>query len=157
MNSDQFLLEDYRQKIQYLSNHLARMWTRLNFFLVVNSALFGFSMHESYQGHSKLLICSGLLLSVAWYYFGAVDNYLAEIYRKHVERSFELVKESLDESLRKREDELCYVGDVGKPMGARRGPLQWRIPWLSATEMSVVYGSIFVFLWILRFWLAPPS
>ena len=28
-----FLIEDYRQKVQYLKDHLARIWTRFNFFL----------------------------------------------------------------------------------------------------------------------------
>ena len=79
MDYDNFLLEDYKQKVQYLAGHFTRMWTRLNFFLVVNSALFGFSMNESYKSYNTVLILSGLLLSIFWYYFGAVDNYLAEV------------------------------------------------------------------------------
>jgi hypothetical protein len=36
-----FQIEDYRQKVQYLKDHFARIWTRFNYFLTLQSALFG--------------------------------------------------------------------------------------------------------------------
>jgi hypothetical protein len=33
------LLEDYKQRIGYLTNHLNRMWTCFNFFVSTESAL----------------------------------------------------------------------------------------------------------------------
>jgi hypothetical protein len=36
-----FLLEDYKQKISYLTNHLQRMWRRFNFFVTLETALLG--------------------------------------------------------------------------------------------------------------------
>jgi len=34
-------------KAQYLTNHFTRMWTRFNFFLTIESALFVFSLDQS--------------------------------------------------------------------------------------------------------------
>ncbi len=34
-----FLQKDYDLKIKYLSDHFSRMWTRFNFFLVLESGL----------------------------------------------------------------------------------------------------------------------
>jgi hypothetical protein len=45
------LLEDYRQKIIYLTSHTTRMWTRFNFFVAIESAPIG----------GRLLIVSAVL------------------------------------------------------------------------------------------------
>ena len=35
-----FLTKDYELKVRYLSDQFTRMWTRFNYFLVLESALF---------------------------------------------------------------------------------------------------------------------
>ena len=39
LTPEDFLLEDYKQKISCLTAHLAGMWTRFNFFVTIESAL----------------------------------------------------------------------------------------------------------------------
>jgi hypothetical protein len=41
MEPEMILIEDYRQKITYLTGHTTRMWTRFNFFVTIESALIG--------------------------------------------------------------------------------------------------------------------
>jgi hypothetical protein len=41
MKKEDFLLEDYKLKVEYYAGHLSRMWTRFNFLLTIDSALFG--------------------------------------------------------------------------------------------------------------------
>jgi len=38
MELDDFLLEDYKLKIAYLTNHFDRMWNRFNFFVGIETA-----------------------------------------------------------------------------------------------------------------------
>ena len=140
MDQDTFLLQDYQLKISYLTNHFTRMWTRFNFFLTINSALFGFSFNSSYKDNEIYLIWAGITFSGLWFYFGAVDNYLATLYRSHVEYSFHLLTGNLTTETPSSASEVeppelttpamspaphatlaaefvarsCFVGDTGK-------------------------------------------
>lgn len=77
-----FLLKNYELKINYLTNHLSRMWMRFNFFVTIESALLG---SRFLIGNGKLtpqVAGLGAALSFIWYLFGAEDRYLALIYRQ---------------------------------------------------------------------------
>jgi hypothetical protein len=37
----EFLLSDYELKVEYLTEHFGRMWTRFNYFVGIESALVG--------------------------------------------------------------------------------------------------------------------
>jgi len=36
-----FAQKDYELKVQYLTNHFQRMWTRFNYFVIIQAALIG--------------------------------------------------------------------------------------------------------------------
>jgi len=46
-----FLIEDYWQKISYLKDHFTRLWNRFNYFLTIQSALFGANPPRDMAGH----------------------------------------------------------------------------------------------------------
>jgi hypothetical protein len=81
-----FYIEDYKQKIDYLNGHFGRMWTRFNFFLTIESALFGLSLTPFKEvqplNHASRIAAIGILFCLVWYIFGAQDRYLVEIYRR---------------------------------------------------------------------------
>jgi hypothetical protein len=114
-DTTEYLLEDYKVKVQYLTDHLSRMWTRFNFILVLNSGLFAFSVQKDVDASDWLFILAGMVLSILWYAFGANDNYLVEVYRKQVECSFELLglkKELQDPG---NPNKLAYFSYAGDP------------------------------------------
>jgi hypothetical protein len=41
LTPEDFALEDYKQKINYLTAHFTRMWTRFNYFVAIETALVG--------------------------------------------------------------------------------------------------------------------
>ena len=88
------LQADYKLKVDYLTAHLGRMWTRFNFFLAINSALFGYSLGKDNALYMGLLVGFGLFFSLLWYYFAATDNYLVSAYRSQVALVFALLAPS---------------------------------------------------------------
>src|SRR3712207_1805551 len=115
METRDFLLEDYKVKVQYLSDHLSRMWTRFNFLLTLNSGLFAFSVQKDTATFGLLFTLAGVVLSILWYVFGANDNYLVEVYRKQVECSYTLLglKKELQTSHNPNEVKYySYAGDA---------------------------------------------
>lgn len=100
-----FLIEDYRQKVQYLKDHLARIWTRFNYFLTLQSALFGAAIItiEKYQWRVPAF---GILISALWYLTGAQDRYLVELYRKQIQKAVPRIKHNLQLS------DYYYIGQT---------------------------------------------
>jgi len=41
LTPEDFVLEDNKQKISYLTNHFTRVWTYFNYFIAIKSALVG--------------------------------------------------------------------------------------------------------------------
>ena len=166
MKTDGFLLEDYKLKAQYLTNHFTRMWTRFNFFLTIQSALFAFSLDQNRSAFVWLLALAGVLISLAWYFFGAADNYLVEVYRWQTAHAFHLLRQTLEPpglgQLADAEAQriYSYVGDVHqeKSFNPRTQAvevipqtfLQRRSQRISVTELSVVFPVIFFILWVIR-------
>lgn len=166
MKTDDFLLEDYKLKAQYLTTHFARMWTRFNFFLTIESALFAFSLDRSQTAYIWLISLAGVLISLAWYFFGAADNYLVEVYRRQTAYAFHLLRQMLelpasdafaDEETRRI---YTYVGDVHQDWSFNpktkeieaipQNLFQHRSKRVSVTELSVIFPAIFLILWVVR-------
>jgi hypothetical protein len=169
-----FLLEDYKLKAQYLTNHLSRMWNRFNFFLTINSALFAFSANifsatEEVTDVTRLSfqagIAAGIALSALWYFFGATDNYLVEVYRKQIATAYYLLNLNGFQGKEVARNVYSYVGEVkeyfldwengqvqDKKLKNPR-PLQWRFAPISATEMAVILPIVFIVGFIILYWL----
>jgi hypothetical protein len=97
MSPADYLLKNYELKVRYLTDHFSRMWTRFNFFLTINSALFVASINLNKDNHHNvwLLAVLGFAFSLVWNQFGATDNYLTDLYRKQVALSHYLLQEAL--------------------------------------------------------------
>jgi hypothetical protein len=88
----EFLLEDYRLKIDYLKAHFDRMWKRFQIFLGIESALFAFYFQflftpdgKQLQPNAWLFAVLGFLSSLLVAFFGAQDRYLVRRYRQAIE------------------------------------------------------------------------
>jgi hypothetical protein len=88
-----FLLEDYKQKISYLTSHLQRMWTRFNFFVTLEAALLGGKVLLVPDKPSPMVGIAGMILSVVWYMMGAQDRFLADFYRWQIKEAAGRVKQ----------------------------------------------------------------
>ncbi len=79
-----FALKDYELKIAYLTAHFQRVWTRFNYFVVIEAALIGGKTIFGAEAISIAGLLFGFGLSVVWYVMGAQDKFLIEVYRKHI-------------------------------------------------------------------------
>jgi hypothetical protein len=88
MNIDEFEVDDYKLKLDYLKSQFDRMWTRFNFFLSIEVALFGFLgwlvFEKDNPNATPLPALLGLAVSGLWYVIGAQDRALVEFYRSNV-------------------------------------------------------------------------
>jgi hypothetical protein len=101
-------LDDYKFKTDYLTAHFSKMWTRFNFFLRIETGLMGVAFLASRDQWSRCAVVfalAGVLVSLAWYVFGAQDRYLVLLYRDQVNCL-------LEESLR---DLKAILGAGGLP------------------------------------------
>jgi hypothetical protein len=81
-----FLTEDYWQKVQYLKDHFRRLWNRFNYFLTIQSALFGATLLSPDKYRWWVPIFAAPVCAL-WYIFGAQDRYLVDLYRKEIEQA----------------------------------------------------------------------
>jgi len=132
MKTEDFLLEDYRLKVQYFSSHLSRMWTRFNFLLTIDSALFAlFATRENLAPTTRLLfILPGLVLSVLWSLFGVLDISFTNRYRNHIKSAHCLLVNGRDGL----QPEHPYVGEttaqISPVLMAIILPLGFSVVWL---------------------------
>jgi hypothetical protein len=80
-----FLIKDYELKVQYLTDHFGRMWTRFHYFVGIESALVGGKLIFGDGKLSPEVCIVGAAVSGIWYVMGAEDRFLVRVYRKHVE------------------------------------------------------------------------
>ncbi len=150
----QFLQKDYELKINYLSADFTRMWTRFNFFLVLESglsvALFGsFSDEGGFSARATLIAWVGILTSLCWYALGAQDRHLVEVYRKHVEDAGRTIaaKLELQEYLGSN---YIHVGDQSTEIKQKWYAYiyQWRSDPFSTTKLAAWFPLLVCLYWI---------
>jgi hypothetical protein len=92
------LFEDYKLKLTYLTAQYDRMWTRFNFFLGTELAIFGFLGYLTFDVKlpTRLPIFVGLAVSALWYIIGAQDHALVEEYRKRTARTAGVLSRHVD-------------------------------------------------------------
>ena len=144
-----FLIEDYRQKVQYLKDHLTRIWTRFNFFLTLQTAIFGTTIisTEKYQWRVPAF---GIFISALWYFVGAQDRYLVELYRKQIQNAVLKIKHGLQLS------EYYYIGQTEdipgevenvKDLRVKNTYYQWRSEQASTTRLAAIIPLIMLIIW----------
>ena len=175
-----FLMEDYKQKVTYLTGQFTRMWSRFQYFLafegVLSTAFFGFIKNgeQATDSDAVWVAVTGAVVAACWYVFGAQDKYLVEAYRSQVRyvlhQLFELKRFSVplcfDEPARNehpmRNDETttpCYPftggtdtwGDVRQGGRCWRG-LCWRNDYFSITYLAAGFPVVVFVFWMI--WVA---
>jgi len=131
MATEDFLSEDYKLKVDFLKSQFDRLWTRFNYFLTVEMALFGalgFVVFEKRDFAPVPLIgLLGLLVSSVWYIVGAQDREAVDQYRQRVDRAANLVAGA--EKGERAEGRLSYrSGYYPRSLITRVGKLELRIP-----------------------------
>lgn len=144
-------LEDYKLKLDYLKSQFDRLWTRFNFFLSIETALFGFLGYLIFDKENvravPFVAVIGVALSILWYVIGAQDQALVRCYRKRAD----------DAALHLAESE------PGWPKGKHAASevethwtnfLSWYWRELSITHLPVIASLFLVCVWILAFAIA---
>jgi len=148
-----FAQKDYELKVAYLTNHFQRMWTRFNYFVVIEAALIGGKTIFGDKTVSVVGLCFGLTLSVIWYVMGAEDRFLVQKYRTQVKEAAILLTDSLwPTTVRK----YTFVGD---PIGGgesivspHKGWLDhitgWRVESISTTRLASLIPLLVSVVWL---------
>jgi hypothetical protein len=144
-----FLIEDYWQKVQYLKDHFTRLWNRFNYFLTIQSALFGATVlsPEKYRWWVPLFAA---LVCCLWYIFGAQDRYLVDLYRKEIEQALDQIRPRLDltnyYSVGQTEDIADRTEKI-KNLRVEPGFYQWRWRSLSTTKLPALFPVVLFLIW----------
>jgi len=133
--AEPFLVKDYELKVQYLTNHLSRMWTRFNYFVTIESALLGGKVAFGDGKLSPQLVVLGFFVSVIWYVMGAEDRYLVKVYREHVRAA----AERLASVQWKEPSAYTHVGEIELTSRAVSMDVAgWRLRPVSTTRLAAL-------------------
>ena len=162
----EFLLEDYQQRVTYLTGHFQRMWTRFNFFITIEAAVAAFMLtsDRTVATFAPVLVLVEVFISVIWWTFGAQDRFLVRIYRKQVRdasdklmhiykqmyRTFPIYLEnyryvgSVDEGAKDLLEE-----DLKRGKNIRWSPFEWRSQSISITRLAAIFPVVILVLWVI--------
>jgi hypothetical protein len=92
MDRKEFLVRDYEVKADYLSGHQQRLLTRFNFFVTLETALFGseFIFGEGGVPRREVAVV-GIFLSIVWLLVGVDDARILRIHKWHVKRALDRI------------------------------------------------------------------
>lgn len=143
-----FALKDYELKVGYLTNHFQRMWTRFNYFVVIETALIGGKTIFGNQTIDVAGLFFGWLLSLVWYLLGAEDRYLVRVYREQVEQAAGVLAGGLWSlhGLPYR-----HVGDITGASAAiqqSQSPTGWRCECTSTTHLASLIPLVVSMVWL---------
>jgi len=148
-----FAQKDYEMKVGYLTAHFQRMWTRFNYFVVIEAALIGGKTIFGDKNISIPGLCFGLVLSLVWYVMGAEDRFLVQMYRDQEKEAAALLTDSLwPESKHK----YHFVGDPDGVSERFKSPSQswldhltaWRLAPISTTRLASLIPLAVSLVWL---------
>lgn len=154
--SRDFLVDDYKLKVQYLTGQFDRMWNRLSYFLTVELTLFGALGYLVFdtQGRDLRVVLAlaviGVVVSLGFYFVGAEDRFLVAAYRADLRGAANVLAAAFDK--------LPWYGDhyVGSRSG---GPDPFHVAgdqpgvWsryreeTSMTRMPSILGFLLTVVW----------
>lgn len=167
----EFLMEDYKLKVGYLTAQFSRMWSRFQFFIalegVLFTAFFGFFKQEEIRENGVWVAVTGAVVAACWYFFGVQDKYLVETYRSQIRYvlrelfahnkfsvplCFDGVPGEQEAGVRRTATKSCYPDTGGtQPWGKiPRNPLSWRSERYSITYLAAGFPVIVFAFWF--FW-----
>ncbi len=142
----QFLLEAYKTRIQFFSQHATRTWNRFNLLLTVELALSGFFL-KLWFGRCEnspnlwLLPVLGMLASIIWYLLAAQDLNAYLGYRDQISEL---------EKLATKESGVEEDFPTFKPLGGTKfNVIHWWWKPISLTNLLSLIPLLFVCVWIL--------
>ncbi len=150
-----FYIKDYEIKVRFFTDQLGRMWQRFNYFLVLETALFGGKIYT--EKDLKLntgFVLLGLFVSVFWYIMGSEDRYLVRVYRKSIEDAFKRVKDNISVYA-----PYYFAGDIDSYKGQMKKENSkknwfkimfngWRIESISTTRLAAITPFLIMLVWI---------
>jgi hypothetical protein len=141
-----FLIADYELKIQYLTDHFSRMWTRFNYFIGIESALIGGKLIFGGEKLSRGVAIVGAVVSLIWYVMGAEDHFLVRVYRdEHVKKAGALVAKSVWNI----EDPYRHVGEVNESSKGLKWEIHgWRVDGISTTKLAALIPLVVLLGWL---------
>jgi hypothetical protein len=143
-----FALRDYELKVAYLTNHFTRMWTRFNYFVVIEAALIGGKTVFGTGEIGRIGLAFGLGLSVVWYVMGAEDRYLVQAYRGQAKAAGKLLSDLLWPE-HPRVPRYFAVGDIdGVRETIKISPVSWRWEQTSTTRLAALIPLIVSAVWL---------
>ncbi len=147
MDIDEFAVDDYKQKLDYLKSQFDRMWTRFNFFLSIEVALFGFlgwlAFEKNDPDATALPALVGLAVSALWYVIGAQDRALVEFYRSNVDGAAARVAASSD-----RLQWFAKQHAASQAPTVFKGLTSWYWTRASITKMPAVVSLLLIVIWL---------
>lgn len=152
-----FIIEDYKLKINYLTSHFTRMWTRFNFFLTIELALFGFLGYLLFDPARKNLeatvipIILGVGSSLLWYVIGAQDRFLVVAYRNAVRSSAVTLSQMYPGLSWYKEHYVSTHSSAAHPydeQGRERGVFSWYTESISITRIAAIFPLMLFLLWL---------
>jgi hypothetical protein len=166
-----FLMEDYKLKVGYLTAQFSRMWTRFQYFIVLegvlSTAFFGFFRNNENRANGVWVAVTGAVVALCWYFFGAQDKYLVETYRSQIRYvlrelfarnkfsvplCFDEVTSAQHAAVRGAVANPCYpdTGGTRHSGDVRKNLLCWRSDLLSITNLAAGFPVIVFAFW--AFW-----
>jgi|APSaa5957512622_1039677.scaffolds.fasta_scaffold15104_2 hypothetical protein len=140
-----FLTEAYKLRARLYSEHTGRMWTRFNYLLTANIALFGFFLNSLFEKmpplNSVLFPIGGIIISIIWYVLGTQDRYYFEGFRVQTQEVEKAITNALGiEQLEKRV--------FAKPEKVKTSFLTKRWQKISLSRLPALVPLVFLLLWI---------
>jgi hypothetical protein len=162
MQADDFLVKDYELKVNYLSGHFGRMWIRFNFFLTIHSGLLAVLLaadRSAWGDKSLYFTLVGALFAWLWWWFGAEDRALVQIYRSAVRKAASRITVAIKDLPSDYNADTDFVGETDlatEKVGLHRfRPFGWRSNWMSITRLAALFPLVIVVLWTTAFLLLP--
>jgi|SRR5215470_1400839 len=141
-----FAQKDYEMKVAYLTNQFQRMWTRFNYFVVIESALIGGKTVFGDRAIGKAGLVFGLCLSLVWYVMGAEDRFLVQLYREQLKDAAQVLS---DRVWREMDFSYTYVGDVTNASERVKASLSgWRFERFSTTRLAALIPLAVTLIWL---------
>jgi hypothetical protein len=162
-DSSEILRQDYQLKVNYLTEHFGRMWTRFNFMLSIQLALFGFLGYLLFDNQNRnvpaalLPIVLGLITALLWFFVGVQDRFLVEEYRHALIEAFKRLRQTTVHA-QPPWTENDYVGfhQGQNQLFHRRGWLSWYLSPASITTLPAWIPLFALLVWLaaLGLWLS---
>ena len=148
MSTEDFAVEDFKLALSYLQGQFVRLWQRFNFFLTVQTALFGFlgwlAFDKGNLPATRFACFLGASVAALWYVVSAQDRALVEIYRGRAKQA--ATKITTLDSLGAKDYDKNYVGAEATSQWLSIDSWYWSP--LSITRLPVWLSLLLVLVWL---------